>query len=210
MKKITLFTILMLLVLPVMAGTVSVDVTHKATPDADVTIELIAGKVTLIGTSGNEIRVRGTVNDRWETVKIHGDSSDVRIEVELPKGKHRNVELEADLEISVPAGVELTFETVSADLSLDGLTDAVTIESVSGEVVVRGDLTELTIESISGNVDIEAGRALDDLDVEIISGNVEMRGELNPSSDYSFSVVSGVIKLWVPEDASADYEIENL
>lgn len=208
MKKITLITILTLFVLPAMAGTVSVELSHKVDSDAKVLIELISGTIRVIGTSGNEIRVRGTVNDEWETVEIHGGSSDVTIEVKVPRGRHRNMKLSADLEISVPSGVDLSFESVSTELTLEGLTDAVSIESVSGDIEIRGDMRELTIESISGNIDVEAGRSMENVEIEITSGNINWRGDLNPGGDYSFSAVSGIITLWVPEGTSADYEIE--
>jgi DUF4097 and DUF4098 domain-containing protein YvlB len=208
MKKITVLVFSMLLALPAWAATVSVDETRKAAPDADVQIELIAGKVRVEGWDRDEVRVRGTVNEKWETVEIGGDADDISIEVKLPRGSNRNVDLEADLEIHVPTGVELTFETVSAPLTVDGLTASISVESISGGIEIRGDPEELSIESISGKVDIDAGPALNSVDVETVSGNVEMRGDLSPSGDYSFSTVSGGITLRVPAGASADYEIE--
>ena len=51
----------------------------------------------------------------------------------------------------MPRGVELTFESISAPLSIDGLTGSVSVESISGEIEIRGDLEELSIEAISGD-----------------------------------------------------------
>jgi len=208
MKKITLFVLCGLLALPALAGTKSVDESREASPDADVQIELIAGEVRVVGWDRNEVRVQGTVNDKWERVEISGDADDITIEVKLPDGSHKNVDLEADLEISVPAGVELTFESISAPLSVDGLTASVNVESISGRIEIQGDLEELSIEAISGKIDIEGGRSLDSVDVETVSGTVEWRGDLNSSGDYSFSTISGSITLRIPAGASADYDIE--
>lgn len=208
MKKLILLTVCLLLAVPVFAGTKSIDESRKASSDADVTIELIAGKVRVVGWNRDEVRVTGTINDRWEEFEMTGDEDDISIEISPPEGAHRNVKLEADLEISVPSGVELTFESVSAPLSLDGLTGSVSVESISGSIDVRCDLEELEIEAISGTVEIDATPRLQSASVEIVSGNVTMSGDLHPSGDYSFETVSGSITLRVPAGTGADYEIE--
>lgn len=208
MKKLILVSLCLLLALPVAAGTRSIDESRKANPDADVSIELIAGKVRVVGWNRDEVRVTGTINDRWEEFEMTGDEADISIEISPPEGKHRNIELDADIEVRVPAGVELSFETVSAPITLEGLTGAVSIETVSGSVKVRSDLEELEIEAISGIVEIEATSRLRSASVEMVSGRIEMTGDLHPSGDYSFSSVSGSITLRVPANASADYEIE--
>ena len=208
MKKLILLTVCLLLVAPAIAGSKSIDESRKASSDAEVTIELIAGEIRVVAWNRDEVQVTGTINDKWEEFEMSGDEDDISIEISPPEGKHRNIELDADLEIRVPAGVELSFETVSAPLSLEGLTGSASIETVSGNVDVRSDLEELEIEAISGTVDIEATRRLQSASVEIISGKVTMTGDLHASGDYSFSSVSGSITLRVPPGAGADYEIE--
>lgn len=208
MKKITLLTLVLLLAMPALAGTKSVDESVKADSDADVSIELIAGKVRVIGWNKSEVRVQGTLNDKWETLEIDGDEGDVTIEISLPDGNNRRVELDADLEISVPAGVELTFETVSSPLTVRGLTNTLSVESISGSIEVDPGLEEVEIESISGRVDIAGDSNLDSVDVESVSGSIEYTGDLVSGGDYSFAIVSGRITLYVPSGASADYSIE--
>jgi len=208
MKKLILLTVCLLLVVPAIAGSKHIEESREVSSDADVTIELIAGNIRVVAWNRDEIRVSGTINDEFEEFEMSGDEDDISIEISPPEGKHRNVKLEADLEINVPAGVELSFETVSAPLSLEGLTGSASIETVSGNVDVRSDLEELEIEAISGTVDIEATRRLQSASVEIISGKVTMTGDLHASGDYSFSSVSGSITLRVPPGAGADYEIE--
>lgn len=208
MKNKTIWILCLLLAAPLFAGTKSVDESVKADSDADVTIELIAGTVTITAWGKNEVRVTGTINDKWEELEISGDENDINIEISPPDGNHRNVKLEADLEISVPAGVELTFESVSAPVRLNGLTGAASIETVSGSVEVNSDLEELDVEVISGTVTIDATPRLHSASVEIVSGNVTMSGGLHPTGDYTFEAVSGSITLRVPAGTSADYEIE--
>jgi len=208
MKKLILLAVCLLLVVPAMAGSKSIDESRKASPDADVTIELIAGNIRVVAWNRDEVHVSGTINDQWEEFEMSGDEDNVYIEISPPDGRHRNIKLEADLEISVPEGVELTFETVSAPIRVEGLTRSVSIETVSGDIDVRSDLQELEIEAISGTVDIEATSRLRSASVELVSGKIVMTGDLHPSGDYSLSSVSGSITLRVPSNAGADYEIE--
>ncbi len=210
MKKLMLLTVCLLLVAPAIAGSKSIDESRKASPNADVTIELIAGKIRIVGWNQNEVHVTGTINDEFEEFEMSGDEDDITIEIMPPesKNKHRNVKLEADLEIMVPAGVELTFETVSAPLSAEGLTGSLMVDTISGSVDVRCDLEELEIEAISGSVDIESTSRLQSASVELISGQVTMTGDLHPSGDYTFESVSGSITLRVPAGTGAEYEIE--
>ena len=208
MKKLILLAVCLLLVLPAMAGSKSVEESRKASPDAEVTIELIAGTIRVVAWNHDEVRVSGTINGEFEEFEMSGDEDDITIEISPSEGKHRNIKLEADLEISVPEGVELSFESVSAPISVEGLTRSVSIETVSGDIDVRGDLEEIEIEAISGTVDIEATSRLRSASVEIVSGKVTMSGDLHPSGDYSFESVSGSITLRVPPGSGADYEIE--
>ena len=208
MKKLILLTVCLLLVAPAIAGSKSIDESRKASPDAEVSIELIAGNIRVVGWNRDEVRVTGTINDEFEEFEMSGDEDDISIEISPPEGRHRNVKLEADLEISVPEGVELSFETVSAPISLEGLTGSASIETVSGNVDVRSDLEELEIEAISGSIDIESTSRLRSASVELVSGKVTMTGDLHASGDYSFESVSGSITLRVPAGTGADYEIE--
>ncbi len=208
MRKWVLLAACLLLVAPAIAGTRSIDESRKASSDADVTIELIAGNIRVIAWNRDEVRVTGTINDQDEEFEMSGDEDDISIEISPPEGKHGKIKLEADLKIMVPAGVELTFETVSAPLSVEGLTGSLLVETISGSVDVRCDLEELEIEAISGSIDIESTARLQSVSVELVSGRVTMTGELHPSGDYTFETVSGSVTLRVPAGTGADYEIE--
>ncbi|MDH3627008.1 MAG: DUF4097 family beta strand repeat-containing protein [Acidobacteriota bacterium] len=208
MKKITLIAALLLMALPLLAGTKTVDITRDATADADVSIELISGTIRVVVGSNSEVRIRGTVNDRWETVEVDGDDDDISIEVDLPSGTHNNVRLEADLEISVPAGVELSIETVSSEIWVEGLTGSVSVETVSGDIDIDGNMEEILVESVSGSIDIRGGKSTDTIEVELVSGTVEVSGGFNNGGDYSIGAVSGNITLRVPAGFGAEYEIE--
>lgn len=211
MKQIALFTTLALLALPALpaaAATKSVDRSVKASPDAEVSIELVAGTVRVVGWNKDEVRVSGTLNDKWETLEMDGVGDDISIEISLPEGRHKNMELDADLEISVPVGARLSFETVSAPLSVEGLSGSVRVESISGTIDISVGLRKLAVESISGTVQIAADSRLESVDVASISGQVEMRGEFAAGGDYSLSSISGAITLRVPSGSSADYEID--
>ncbi len=208
MKKLILLTMCVLVAAPALAGAKPIDESLPASPDADVSIELIAGKITIVGWDRNEVHVTGTINDRWEEFEMKGDKNDISIEISPVEGEHRDVKLEADLQISVPRGAELSVESVSAPLDVQGLAGSLSVESVSGSIGIGGGLRELEIEAISGEVEIETTADLRAVSVEIVTGSVVMSGDLHSSGDYSFESVSGKITLEVPAGFAADYEIE--
>jgi DUF4097 and DUF4098 domain-containing protein YvlB len=208
MKTIQMFAVSLLLASSALAGTRTIDVSRPANPDVSVDIELIAGDVRIVAWNRDEVRVQGTVNDSYEEFEMRGEGSDISIEVTPRKGEHRNIRLEADLEISLPAGVRLSFESVSAGLAIDDLTGRVQIESVSGSFEVRGPLREVEVASISGAIELVAESTLRSVEIETVSGSIEMSGELNPSGRYSFESVTGTITLHLPASAAADYDIE--
>jgi DUF4097 and DUF4098 domain-containing protein YvlB len=96
---------------------------------------------------------------------------------------------EAYLQVFVPAGSRLEVETLSADLSLEGLDGAVEVETVSGGVVGRNLSGQLEIETVSGGIDLAGGRALS---LETVSGGLEVRTE---ARTLEVETVSGRVEL---------------
>jgi DUF4097 and DUF4098 domain-containing protein YvlB len=208
MKKVTLFALLMLLALPLSAATKKIDERRTIDSNADVEIEFIAGDIRILVGKSDELIVRGTINDSYETFDISGDDGNISIEVEPKERKQRNAKFDAQLTVTVPAGVELTIESVSGEITVDGLSNSLTIESVNGDVDVRGPLREIDIESVSGRVTIASESTLKSVSVEAVSAVIEMAGDLARNGDYSFEAVSGEITIRVPRGYSASYEIE--
>ena len=127
-----------------------------------------------------------------------------------------------DLRISVPDGVALDVQTVSGDLSADGLradgslsttsgaidladsSGALQVQTVSGDITLGGASGLLRVRSISGDI---ALRDLRDarLDLESTSGDIAVTGSLADGQQSTISNISGGVHVRLP--AAADLRL---
>jgi DUF4097 and DUF4098 domain-containing protein YvlB len=184
-----------------------VEAVRELHPNGSVSIENLAGTIVVRGWNRDEVKVDARLGRGTEGLEIDSDGDSIDIEVELRSG--RNIKVEGtDLEVWVPHGVELSIETVSCDVDIEGLTGVVDIESISGHIRVRGDLEELDVESVSARIEIEASSSLRDLTVETVSGSSTVEGEFHPSGDYDMETISGTLTVRIPADLCADFDVE--
>lgn len=163
---------LLLVALPAAAAK-AVDESVPANPDVRIHIESLAGRIQVSGWGSNEVRVTGTAGDDTDGVSVRGDAADLHIEVEIPEGHYKgHRDLDADLEISVPAGARIEVETVSAGITVDGVAFA-EAESVSGRVEVTGG-ERVEAGSVSGDVKVTAVSG--PVSAETVSGKLEISG----------------------------------
>ena len=182
-----------------------VDVTRPVDPDATISIENLAGSLTVVGTDAAEVVITGTMGDDVEELEISGDAEELKIEVVIPddddwKGKGK---LEADLEVRVPRGASLEIETVSAAIEISGVRGEIEAESVSGAVTVAGGANEVEAVSVSGAVTVTGGAGM--VVAESVSGNVMLAGV---SGDIEATTVSGKVR--VEAGMVDDVELESV
>lgn len=142
-------------------------------PGAEVDIDVLSGKVTILAGSGGVVEVTGTLGDGVESLEIDGDEDGVSIEAEYDEHYHGKQQVDTDLTIRVPAGSSLTVETVSASISVDGVTGELDLESVSGTVNIASKPSALDVETVSGNISVASAPA--DSDVSSVSGKIEIQ-----------------------------------
>jgi DUF4097 and DUF4098 domain-containing protein YvlB len=171
-----------------------IDETRKVDRDATITIDNLAGSVTVTGWNRGEVAVTGTLDDKAEELRITGGGKKLAIEVKYPE-KVRNIKKGSRLEIKVPAGSTLEIETVSADIAVDGCKGAVHAEAVSGDVILRGEPATVSAETISGTLDLDV--RTDRADLSCVSGEIVARGVRR---ELSCSVISGTIRIDAGED----------
>ena len=141
-------------------------------PGGEVDIDVLSGTVVIEAWSQNLVEVTGTLGDGVEGLDIDGDEDGVYIDVEYDEHYHGKQQVDTDLTIRVPAGAFLTVETVSASISVAGVSGELDLESVSGNVDVVTKPAALDIETVSGDIAVESAPA--DSDVSSVSGKIEI------------------------------------
>lgn len=205
MKKAMFWVLVAIAVAGVAQADRAVDETRPLAADGRVEISNISGEINVIGWSGDGVVITGTLEDGVKELDISSSGSRLSIEVDLERRTRNNGS--AYLTVKIPVTADLDVETVSADISVDGVLGEVDLESVSGQVEVSGETRSLEASSVSGDVlatttvgraelesvsgDIIVRHATGRLEASVVSGNIEIEGGTLDSFDGE--TVSGSI-----------------
>jgi DUF4097 and DUF4098 domain-containing protein YvlB len=151
----------------------TVSESYPATSGSEVDLEILSGTVTIDAWGSDLVEITGTLGDGVKSLEVEVDEEGVYIEVEYDEDYHGRQKVDTELTIRVPEGVSLSVESVSASISVMGVTGAMDLESVSGSVDVGGRPARLDVETVSGNISIES--APPESDVASVSGLIEIR-----------------------------------
>ncbi len=199
-------TILVMLVVTsaALAAGERIDERIDAAPDGKVEIANIAGSVVIIGWNRDEVEITGTLGKGTERLDIdtHGDT--IEIEVIFPKGRNHNIG-DTDLTIHVPRGSDLDVSTISAGIDVSEVEGSLELSSISGAIRVKGEPEEMEIDNISGLISIDAPIRRGEFTT--VSGTIEATLDVSRRGRCEFDSLSGNIRLRVPANLDADFEI---
>jgi DUF4097 and DUF4098 domain-containing protein YvlB len=166
-----------------------VDQKRPAAPDANVSVENLAGSTKVTGWERSEVQVKGTLCPECE-LDLGGTDKQVRIEIE---SDHVNpMAGKSDIEVFVPAGASVSIEGFQATISVAGVTGSVSAETVNGSITQAGAAKGVDLESVNG--EIEVTKATGRIQAEAVNGNVTVRdasGELEAATVNGKLLVTG-------------------
>jgi len=184
-----------------------IDKRVSAARDGVVTIENIAGSVTVTGWDRDEVEVTGTLGRGTRELVFKNSGNETTIRVELPEHA-RNVD-GSDLMIQVPRSSRLEIEVVSANVSLSDVSGPIDVSSVSGEVEASGDVRSAEISTVSSTIRFRTNGLLENGEFNSVSGKIDVAADLDSSGRFKFETVSGAIDLRVPRNVSASFDISS-
>src|SRR5262245_12627642 len=111
-----------LLSAPLVLAEDEIDRSLQADAKGDVDISNVAGTVNVTGWDRNEVRVTGSLGESVERLDFNVEGKRTVIKVVLKKSSHWDDGGDADLSIRVPAASRLDINTVSAELTVKGVT----------------------------------------------------------------------------------------
>jgi DUF4097 and DUF4098 domain-containing protein YvlB len=148
--------------------------------DGRVSVQNIAGDITVTGGSGDEVSieaVKRTHGDQGQLQSVHIDVDEHTGRVDV-RTTHtgRNDRVSVDYTITVPseAGVEL--RSISGTLKISNVRGAVRLDTVSGDVTTSDTPRLESAKSVSGDVSLTGAAADGDLSAASVSGNVTLKG----------------------------------
>jgi len=153
--------------------------------DGLVEIDNMAGRIEVTAWDKAEVHISGELGEGVEKLEIQESSAGVKIRVRNRQDQ-RNVD-ETSLLLQVPATVSLEAESVSADLTVHGLTGAsVVFNTVSGDLAAEVQTQRLEVETVSGDVSFSG--TVPRASVETVSGKINLRGI---EGEIAITTVSG-------------------
>ena len=153
-------------------------------------IEVERGEVKIIGTSGSVLSVEGELDDKVKQFVFERSGNLIRLKVKTPhKGNQRWHEGGSELTLKIPEHIKVSFQGVSTDVVVGGLSRGTDIETVSGDIKATDLEGRIELTSVSGDVKAESlsGKIL----LSAVSGNVV---DKSSSGRLHLKAVSGDIK----------------
>jgi DUF4097 and DUF4098 domain-containing protein YvlB len=175
-----------------------IDETRALEPTAQVSLDNVKGRIDVDTWDRAEIRIRGTLGSGTEGLDVEGDAGKLSVRVKYPNGNGwfggwggKGAE-DSELLVTLPVGVSLDIDAVSARVSVRGVAGArLGIDSVSGDVDVDSGASDIEIDTVSGGQRVTARGT--DVALESVSGDIDLRGDI--SGRIELEAVSGGLRV---------------
>jgi len=139
-------------------------------------VEAPGGTIAVTGWDRSEIRIQADHSHRsYVSVRRTRGGDRISIEADATRGPATIV----DFKLMVPRSLALELEGQYTDITVDGMSGAISAESVQGDVTVRGGRGSVKVSSTTGKVlvdgaqgKIEAETAADDIRFVNVQGDV--------------------------------------
>lgn len=133
---------------------IAVSESVSVSASATVRIEVLIGSVEVVGSSSGQVTVTGTRGEDTEGIGLWLDGNILTVEVLVPERVDGEMDAGADLLISVPIGVSVDIQVLAVEVTVVGVTGAVTAEVASGSFTVRGAPSRVDAETLAGDIDV--------------------------------------------------------
>jgi len=171
--NILTFSVLTLALAASVQARTDIEENRPLDPRGRVQVDNMAGSITVSGWDKAEVEIRGQLGERVEEFEITETGGGLRIRVHN-KDNQRRLD-ESHLRLQVPRGASIELESISADMTVEGLeNDSIILSAVSGDFGINASTGRLEVESVSGDVTF-VGRA-PRVTIETVSGDIDLRG----------------------------------
>ena len=191
--------------------TETVERTLSLAPGGTVRLKTFSGRVTINGTSGNQVvikAVRRATRERLNDIKLeitqNGNVIDIDANQRIVERRNDNV-VETDFDIQVPSQVKLDLRTFSAPITVTNVAGDVVVEGFSSEIRLVDVSGPKRVKTFSGAVRVQANNWTDgdNMNVNTFSGDVVLRLPATARGDIVFDSFSGSFNSDLPVSLSS-------
>ena len=191
--------------------TETVDRTLTLAPGGTLRLKTFSGRVTINGTSGNQVivkAVRRASRERLNDIKLeitqNGSVIDIDANHQVVERRNNNV-VETDFDIQVPSEVKLDLRTFSAPVIVTNVTGDFVAEGFSSQIRLTDVTGPKRVKTFSGEVQVQASHWNDgdDINVNTFSGDIVLRLPASARGDIVFDSFSGSFNSALPVTLSS-------
>jgi hypothetical protein len=169
------------------------EIEHDIGPSGRFGLRVTSPDVDLRAVEGNTVRVRATFEIRaaseadadriFDRIRLRVTEGSGSLEIDEPRegagGLGSLIRLfggsgrvDGIVAVEAPAGCDLRYDGVSADVTATGFRGVQQYRSVSGDLVLEGVAGELRVKGVSSDVSLRASGAVPALEINTVSGDV--------------------------------------
>jgi DUF4097 and DUF4098 domain-containing protein YvlB len=148
--------------------------------DGRLSVQNIAGDITVTGGPGDEVSIEAVKRARGdqsqlESVRIDVDERSGRVDIRTTHTA-RNDRVSVDYTITVPSSAGVEVRSISGTIKVANVQGALRAETVSGNVTMSDTPRLESAKSVSGDVSLTGAASDGDLSAGSVSGNVTAKG----------------------------------
>jgi len=181
-----------------------VDETKDVSATGNVAVNVVRGKVRLVGWDKPAVQVTGTLDTKTKAFIFNVNGDETIIEVKIDDGINGwfGSDEGSSLTVYLPAASRMEFDGVSTDVDVLGLDKAIEVSVVSGDMTMVGGSSSVTVQSVSGDLILSdsTGR----VKVVTVSGDIKSN---SVTGEAHYTSVSGDI---VVKDGGEEVLIETV
>ena len=185
-----------------------VDKELEVSPTSRLSIDNMRGKLELITSETDSVRVVGTLDEEAEEFIFEKRGNTLYVEVKTPQNKGFSFSSSdsdgSDLKVYAPESMDIDVKGVSMDVLAAGFTNDFDVRLVSGNISVSDISGLIHLKTVSGN--INSKRASGNGSFETVSGDIT--DTENTSAEGSYQAVSGDII--VESDSLSDITMQSV
>lgn len=189
----------------------SINEVRTVSPNEQISLEVMRGKVEIRGTNSNQFRVSGKLDEKAEGFTLDSQGGFTGFIVQMPRQlreQHQEKAQGSELIIELPLGSSVSFKGVNVDVKATNISGGTSLSTVNGSInasalsnsveltSVNGDIQSQTL---SGHVKLKTvnGKITDQgasgrLNVESVNGKLQLNSQ---PQDLMLTVVNGEVSL---------------